>query len=90
MVTHATDIQADPMLSVEQLAVVLNVSPAHARDLCNGGIIPAVNVGMGARNKCWRVKLSVAEQFKARADNMDKPPAVPKVPKLPHGLTQFV
>lgn len=74
----------ESMLTVHQLALMLNVSDSKALRLCEGGHIPAKNVNQGGRNKVWRIKKSVVMAYIDVADNTPEnvPPSRSRGPTL--------
>jgi hypothetical protein len=80
---------ADPMLSIAQLALLLNISKRQAQNLCDRGRIPAKNVGLGRRS-CWRVKMSDALRFMDTPDNDPQPLPFHRVPSLPPHIRRRV
>jgi excisionase family DNA binding protein len=58
------------MLSVNQVAELLNVSPSHVRDLIDGGELPATNAAKrGSRSALWRVEPADVESYKVARSN---------------------
>jgi uncharacterized protein (DUF2237 family) len=84
MTNSKGDSIGEPLLRLDEIADRWKVCTATPRRAIEAGLLPAINLGLGRRRACWRVRLAdVIAYERARALSTGNSGAAGLLPAVP-------